>query len=54
MVVELPAFPEEDEEVVVAVVMVTGKMFPDEALSLSIISITAPIFFSSALLISSL
>ena len=44
--------PAPDVEVVVAAVMVTGEMFPEEALSLSIISITAPIFFSLALLIS--
>ncbi len=52
-VLVLPA-PDEEMVVVVAVVMVTGKIFPEEALSLSIISITAPIFFSSAPLISSL
>ena len=50
MAVVLPA-PDEEVVVVVAVVMVTRKMFPEEAL-LSIISITAPIFLSSALLIS--
>ena len=52
MMVELAA--PEDEEVVVAVAMVTGKIFPEDALSLCLISIAAPIFFSSALLISSL
>jgi hypothetical protein len=53
MAVVLPA-PDEEVVLVVAVVMVTRKMFPEEALLLSIISITAPIFLSSALLISSL